>query len=115
MKTSKISEFKSINEEFNKYNSIYNEVDFKYPFRRIVQKRKIHAFCVGTPKSGTTSIPSMFANYRTRHEINDTFIVSLIRKSLDKQISTNELEAILQKRDKRNWLEMESSHYNVFL
>ena len=114
MDTNKVSEFKSINDEFNKYNSIYNKLDLKYPLRRIVQQRKFHAFCVGTPKSGTTSIPSMFTNYRAYHEVNDTFLISLIRKSLDKQISTNELEAIFQKRDKRNWLEMDSSHYNAF-
>lgn len=114
MNTNKVSEFKSINDEFDKYNSIFNEFDFKYPFRRIVQKRKFHSFCVGTPKSGTTSIPSMFSNYRTYHEITDTFLISLIRKSLDKQISINELESIFKKRDKRMWLEMDSSHYNAF-
>jgi hypothetical protein len=81
--------------------------------RQQVQPRKIHAFCLGTPKSGTTSLAGMFrANYRADHEPERASIVDAMHAHYNGQLSDEALCQYLKKRDKRLWLEIES---NCFL
>lgn len=81
--------------------------------RQQFQPRKIHAFCLGTPKSGTTSLAGMFrANYRADHEPERASIVDVMYAHYSGQLSDEGLCLYLKKRDKRLWLEIES---NCFL
>ncbi len=99
-------------EEYKKQLNLFRWNQYKYPLRLILQKRAFHAFCLGTPKSGTHSIANMLKRYRTSHEPNEVFMINLINKVNNNKITRGELEATLKNKDCFDWLEMESSHYN---
>ncbi|WP_138118210.1 sulfotransferase [Alteromonas stellipolaris] len=98
-------------DEVSKYSKLIRTNKYKYPLRRIVQKRKFHAFCLGTPKSGTHSVANILSNFRSYHEINDTFIIAMIYLSKAGLLSDADIKRELSVRDRYNWLEMDSSHY----
>ncbi|MGR6034157.1 MAG: sulfotransferase [Candidatus Nitrosoglobus sp.] len=83
---------------------------YKYPSRLLFQKRAFHAYCVGTPKSGTHSIAEMLSNYRASHEPNEILIINMIHDRLHNKLSNDKLNRILRARDVFHWYEMESSH-----
>lgn len=81
--------------------------------RNAIHSRKIHAFCIGTPKSGTTSIAGLFdRNYRASHEPERVDLIHIINKHHLGQLSDDDYVKWLIKRDKRVWLDLES---NCFL
>ena len=85
---------------------------FKFPLRLMFQKRAFQAVCLGTPKSGTHSIANMLnLDLRSLHEPDEIFMINLIHKKAKGLISNDEIVKTLKRRDKCNWLEMESSHY----
>jgi len=67
--------------EYNKAIRSFKFGNYKHPLRIIFQKRAFHAFCLGTPKSGTHSIANMFKGYRASHEPNEVFMINLINKN----------------------------------
>jgi hypothetical protein len=97
--------------EYQKKLSTFKMGKYKYPFRILCQKRSFHAFCLGTPKSGTHLIANMFKEFRSLHEPNEIFFINLIHRQIMGDISKEELVEVLKSRDITNWLEMESSHY----
>ncbi len=75
-------------------------------------KRRFHAFCVGTEKSGTHSVAQVFArNYRSDHEPD---YPNLIPKLLAKRPKDESWLTFLRRRDRRLWLEMEACWLHVF-
>lgn len=78
--------------------------------------RKFQAYCIGMPKSGTHSIDGLFGNnYRSLHEpeFENTWNTLL---SYDKgEMNENQLHDILRARDRRLWLELDSSNLNYYL
>ena len=81
--------------------------------RQQFQPRRIHAFCLGIPKSGTTSIAGMFkSNYRVFHEPKRPKIVAKMYAHYQGELSDEGLCLYYKKRDKQLWLDMES---NCFL
>lgn len=87
---------------------------YKLPLRLIFQRKKFHALCVGTPKSGTHSVANLFPTFRTRHEPDQIFMIYLMKKKKEGKISESELMRIFRSLDIAYWLEMNSSHYNGF-
>lgn len=76
----------------------------------LVQPRPFHAFAVGAEKTGTTSIAKLFEpNYRAEHEPQwNSTVKRMFRLSLNEMPETA-FVSFLTRRDKRIWLELESS------
>jgi hypothetical protein len=73
----------------------------------------MHAFCVGLGKSGTHSIAGMFrSSYRAAHEPETDELIEIILAELEGRMTTPAIAARLRRRDKRLWLEMDSSGLN---
>ncbi len=97
--------------EYDRNLNSFAKAKYKLPLRMLFQKRNFHAFCLGTPKSGTHSIANMLKGYRTSHEPNEIFMINLLHQKKNGTLSLDDLIKILKYRDISNWLEMESSHY----
>jgi len=81
--------------------------------RQILSPRKLNVLCIGTPKSGTTSIANLFSNgYRYEHEGERYPHVVRIFEHYSGNISDKEYQQHLIKRAHRLWLDIES---NCFL
>jgi hypothetical protein len=80
-------------------------------WRQQPSARRFHAFCIGTPKSGTHSIAEIFSKrHRAEHE---PACESLIRTIIDAStglVTQAQLVEFVRSRDRELRLEMESSH-----
>lgn len=77
----------------------------------IVFRRRFVAYCVGLPKSGTNSIAGLFAgSFRSSHEPRVQDLIRLIIDHQEGLVSESDLRKVLSRRDRRLWLELESSH-----
>jgi len=84
--------------------------------RPIIIKRKFQAYCVGTPKSGTTSLYGMLKdNYRSVHEPRAEPLIKAILARADGELSYDEFARFVRKRDADLWLELESSFVAGFI
>lgn len=82
--------------------------------RRYLEPRRFHAFCVGTNKSGTHSVASMFEqNYRAAHETDHGRLISSAIAWKSDQLSQDKFINILKDYDKFSWLELDSSHVHI--
>src|ERR1043166_1722999 len=75
--------------------------------------RRFHAYCVGTPRSGTESMAGLFAkNYRAKNEPGArSLIYSILDWSRDGRGGEDlPLRDYMQTRDRRLWLEFEANH-----
>jgi Sulfotransferase domain len=85
------------------------------PFRRH-KPRRVQLYCVGTAKSGTHSVASMFASQlRSSHEAESDYFIDLIIAANDGKASRQRLASVLRARDRRLWLEVDSSQLNYFV
>lgn len=83
------------------------------PAWRLVHRRRFHAFCVGAGKSGTHSIAGMLEGaYRTAHEPETDPLIDVILAEREGRMSPAEIAGWLRQRDRRLWLEMDSSGLN---
>ncbi len=83
--------------------------------RPLVYQRKFQAYGVGTAKTGTHSISGMFeAKYRAAHEPESERVLRVILDSANGSINEEQRIEFIKKRDKRLWLEMESSLLNFY-
>lgn len=86
---------------------------FRVP--RLLHSRKFHAYVVGMAKSGTSSMAGLFrSNYRAAHEPESQSTIDVILSAANGSLSKEELAKYLVARDKRLWLELDSSHLNYF-
>lgn len=79
---------------------------------KFIYPRRFHAYCCGTAKSGTHSIQAIFKNYRSVHEVDIERTIQLALAYLYGEISDNEAERLIKKRDRMLWQEMDSSVVN---
>ena len=80
---------------------------------RLAHPRRMHAFCVGTGKSGTHSLVGMFQGaYRTAHEPDAEMFIEIIAAELEGRMPAEAVAAWLRQRDRRLWLEMDASLLN---
>ncbi|MBN1268358.1 MAG: hypothetical protein JXB04_02125 [Kiritimatiellae bacterium] len=77
-------------------------------------KRRFHAYCAGTAKSGTNSIAAILHRFRTAHEPDSQRRLDLILAAAGGGVSAEEIRAFLLRRDRALKLELDSSHLNYF-
>lgn len=78
--------------------------------------RRFHAYCVGTPKSGTHSVAKIFGTrYRVAHEAAYEPVIRMILAAADGSASRDQLLEFIRSRDRTLNLEMEASHLLVHL
>lgn len=83
--------------------------------RPILKPRRFHAYCVGAPKTGTHSIAGIFEKrFRTSHEPEYRDMIGRIVALRAQTLTGPAFERYLKRRDRRLWLEMESSHLTYF-
>ncbi len=76
------------------------------------RKRCFHAYCVGTPRSGTHSIVNMLQqNYAAAHEPRSYYAIYHLLKWSTQEYTRNDIQNILQWRDKKLALDLEAAHY----
>ena len=81
-----------------------------------LRARRMRLYCVGTAKSGTHSICSIFSkNVAARHEPRMSELVDRYFAWQDRRISDGELREWIHKRDRRLALEVDSSWFNVLI
>jgi hypothetical protein len=94
--------------------------------KKIPRVRRMHCFCLGAAKTGTTSLAAMFDDYyRAAHEPEVVALTTAVAKILDNSPATDsfavthcaqkhaanlDVPAWLQARDQRLNLEVEASH-----
>jgi Sulfotransferase family len=71
--------------------------------------RRFQAFGVGIPKTGTTSIGGLFANYRSAHEYRFQETAAAIAGYKTGQIDREQFRSFLLHRDREGALEMDSA------
>jgi hypothetical protein len=80
------------------------------------QSRAFQAYCVGQAKSGTASMYGLFqANFRSAHEPERSELLKKILLETNGSISHDEFVEYICDRDKRLWLEFDSSWVNYFI
>jgi hypothetical protein len=79
-------------------------------------KRKIHAYCVGTGRSGTTSMAGIFSScYRTAHDNQRRELFAIIYASLKGVISKEDFRRYVLHLDNKLQLEFNSTFLNKWL
>lgn len=81
---------------------------------RAVLSRRFHAFCVGLPKTGTTSITGIFKRYKAGHEFMFRETVEHIVLYRQGRITKEAFRNYLIERDKMGGLEMDSASFNHY-
>lgn len=78
--------------------------------------RRFQVYCVGTAKSGTSSMSGLFCRrYRAAHEPEADLVLDSILAAVSGSINERELVERIRKRDKRIRLEIDSSSLNYWL
>lgn len=73
--------------------------------------RRMHVYCIGAAKTGTTSVAAMFKpEYLSAHEAEIETLNHKIIQYLENEIDSKDMESFILERDKRLKLEIESSH-----
>ncbi len=81
-----------------------------------LRHRKFHAFCVGAPRTGTTSISGLFKGYyRSGHEVDPEVALKYAFDYREAKIDYSEFESFVVQRDETLFLEMDSSNHNYYL
>ena len=85
------------------------------PLRREFVRRRFQAYCVGLSRTGTHSLAHLCrANYRSRHEVNEGLLDAICGR-LDQSLDDSAVDRILQRRDGKLMLEMDSANQLVFV
>ncbi len=79
------------------------------PLRQFVLSRRIDACCCGVSKTGTHSIAGLFDAFRSRHHADAELRLRLSFEALEGTLSLERATDVLETRDRRLWLEMDSS------
>ena len=83
---------------------------------RLTHPRKTHLYGVGTGKSGTHSLAAIFSDsLRVAHEPERFKLINVILATAAGRLKDEQLRRNLLKRDRRLWLEVDSSQLNFFL
>lgn len=79
-------------------------------------EQKFRAYCIGAPKTGTTSIASIFSqSHRSAHEPEASLILEKILLYISRNLDRKGLTQYIKHRDNRLRLEMDSSHLNYLI
>ena len=81
------------------------------PIRSWLQPRRFHAYCLGTPKSGTRAVARLFGRaYRARHEPECDRVIGAMLATSEGSIDRAGVRKFVKRHDRRLWLELESSN-----
>ena len=81
-----------------------------------LKRRAFHAYCIGVPRTGTTSIAGLFREYyRSGHEVDPEDVLKYSLDFREGKIQMHEFEQFILKRDRDLFLEMDSSTHNVYM
>ena len=84
--------------------------------RPFARRRRFHAYCLGTPKSGTTSVASLLRpRYRSGHEADTGALFKRLQELKEGVESDAGMREFIRDRDRQLYLEMDSSGLNVYL
>jgi hypothetical protein len=84
--------------------------------RPLLVRRRFQVYGVGTARSGTHSLTSLFASgYRASHEPLHERLMAMILERHAGTLSSAALRAELRERDRTLWLELDSSQLNYFV
>ena len=79
----------------------------------LIRERQCHAFCVGAMKTGTHSIAGLFKKgFRANHEPERSKMIAASLAYVEGSLSESRRRKFVQKRDRRLWLDMDSSVFN---
>jgi hypothetical protein len=85
------------------------------PLHRVTPRRA-QLYCVGAAKSGTNSIAGVFEDrMRALHEPESDRLMSILFGHFAGAVDRDELTRFLRERDRRLWLEVDSSQLNYFV
>lgn len=88
----------------------------RLPIAPLIYRRRFHAYCIGSAKSGTHSISGLFEkSYRAAHEPEADRQIRMIVKEWKGETARGEMRQFVKARDRRLFLEMESSQLNFFV
>ena len=83
---------------------------------RSTHPRRAHLYCIGTAKSGTHSVAALFGNsLRSAHEADHETMIETVLDLANGRMSPSDVRRYLARRDKRLWLEIDSSQINFFV
>ena len=90
-------------------------IEIEDKLNRITYNRKCRLYCVGTSKSGTHSINTMFnTSVRSQHEPESGRTIRKIIEIFTDNIPEKDIKLFLRKKDRRLCLDVESSQLNFF-
>lgn len=82
----------------------------------LLRHRTFQAYCVGVPRTGTTSVAGMFRVwYRSRHEAGSENSLKWSFDYIEGKIDRTEYERFIVRRDNDLFLEMDSSTHNFYM
>jgi len=76
---------------------------------RLLRPRRIDVCCCGLSKTGTHSLAGIFENYRSKHHPDAKIRLPLSITFINGEQQASSVSEILRVRDRKLWLEMESS------
>lgn len=84
----------------------------RYIYRKL-KSRRVHLYCTGTPKSGTSSLVTIFKNrLRVNHEPKRDQLRKLYFSIKNGDITEPELKKVIRDRERELYLELNSSCFN---
>ena len=83
-------------------------------YRHLTPKRRFQAYTVGLPRTGTTTLYTLFKNFRAANEFMEQETISRIVNRYDGTLSPTAFCEYLVRRDREGGLEMDSASFNHF-
>lgn len=81
------------------------------PLWPVLRPRRFHLYCLGAPRTGTTSMAELFRkNYRAEHEPGMPELVRAIEAKIEGRLDHASALAFVEEHDRQLRLEFESSH-----
>ncbi len=87
----------------------------KQRLRNMARPRAFQAYCLGTIRSGTTTMAKVFDRYRSEHEVDCDRLVPMTISAYRGQLDQQAARSHLKRRDREYWPEMESAHFLAYL
>jgi hypothetical protein len=104
-----------IKEQFRSIKKSLYRLYEESPLIRILHPRRFHAYAIGSAKTGTHSLWTLFQNsYRAAHEIGSDEMIDWILKKERGEVTATQVTEWIRKRDQKLWLEMDSSQLNFY-
>ncbi|MBL4692052.1 MAG: hypothetical protein JKY92_01835 [Magnetovibrio sp.] len=88
--------------------------DLATPYVASRPQRQFQLYSVGLPRTGTSSLANIFANFRSVNEFQEKETMEIVTAHRFGRISTQDFHAFLDNRDINGHLEMDAASFNHF-